>query len=472
MSFSVIMQSPEVRELVQENMLERTLKDSLIEDTTFRMAADPVLFGGEVGDDKLYSRPGEMEPSQTPIVPGEDASVGRTTHEQWLVQPRQYGKSLDIHAPTSARRFVSELIDNTERLGTHAARSLSRLSRTELYRAALSGRTLNTAAVAASVTVPVQSLNGFTTRRATDGTAVRYTTVSASNPLDVWVYDTGSAAFVERQVVGFAYDDSSDPWRDVKGGTLTLNSAVTISAANYEIVAHDAQHVVRPGIGSGLYFGADPRGVESLSSTDTFDASSVRSITARLRSLKVRKYPGVGAYLGFLDSVSEAQLFGDEEVKALKREVPGHFEYKDLAIGMFQGIIWMPAEEAMNVLSYGSNEPLPLTVQGSVNGLDIHRPMVCGMGALEEHYVDMSEMITDIGILGEARRFNLSQDGIMLNTDRIQLVTRPPMDRLQQSPAITWAAQLAMVCGSDGSTYDGGGARARYQRMIVCEHAG
>ena len=466
--FSVIMQSPEVRDIVQDRTLIRDFGSALLTDTVFRTAATPIEFEGGLGDSRTFSRRGEAKPSAAPIKPGDDLGVIKPSFEQWEVMPLQYGKSVDLHMPTSFLACANLILENAEFLGTHAGRSVSRLSRTGLYRSAISGHTVNSATVNNSVTVPVKHLNGLTRARKTGGTAVRYAEVGATNKLAVKIYDTVSAAFVDRNIVGYTPDVAGD---EVGPGSITLDVAVTIDAVNYAVVAYDATYIVRSGIGSGLVFAADPKGPHAILSSNIFTLADIRAMVRRLQQTGVKPFRD-GYYRGYLDATSHTQLFADDEAKNLWKEPGQQVQYRDLALGTLLGVVWFRAEECPqvgNVNTTWSEEALPLELT-TAGGVGIHRPIIVGRNALDEHYIDQSKMISNVGLIAQKGSFNLDKDGITINVERISMITRSPLDRAQQMPAMSWLFQGDFVVGTDGVDEDSGGPVGRFKRMVMCEH--
>ena len=468
--YSVIMTDPVIRQLVQERTLVRSFRDALLEATRLRTIVDEVEFKGDFGDSSTYSRRGYAKPSAKPLRPGEDANLITGSNEQWDVRPEPYGHSIDSHLPTSALALASLLMENMITIGTHAGESVARVIRAKAYQAVRRGRTNTIAAVAASVTVPVQYLNGFTHARKTDGSAVVYSPVGASNPLGVWIYDTDSSAYVARNVVGATPATSGDNFGP---GTLTLNAAITCDAANYEVVSVNAPHIVRSGIGAGLKFGADPRGIESIVAGNLFRASDVKSMVGRLRSTNVKPFAG-GLYRGYLNSTSELQLLSDPEMTGLMKEPGQQHMYRDLAIGECLGVLWFRAEDLPKIGNTDTDkeiDPLPFDMVNSGDGIEVHRPMVVGREFIEEHYIKPSTWIDANLMISKKGEFMLSAEGELdISVQNIACLVRPAMDRLGEKVATTWSYKADIVAGTDGVDADRGGDPAVIKRAIICEH--
>src|SRR3990167_8574435 len=88
--FSIILQTPEVRQLVQEGHLERAFHDGLFPSLLFRQAVDAQLFPGNVGDSMIFTGTGLIRPKPRPIVPGDDPVPSTYEKEQWETLVQQY----------------------------------------------------------------------------------------------------------------------------------------------------------------------------------------------------------------------------------------------------------------------------------------------------------------------------------------------------------------------------------------------
>ena len=70
--FSTITQSPMIRALVQDGLLERAFHDALFPRILFRGEAEAVIFPGNVGDTLIFTGAGLIPPKQAPLKPGTD----------------------------------------------------------------------------------------------------------------------------------------------------------------------------------------------------------------------------------------------------------------------------------------------------------------------------------------------------------------------------------------------------------------
>ena len=163
--FSVILQSPEVRQIVQENFLERQFHDALFPKTLFRAEATPVAWPAGVGDTQIFSAPGLIPVDARPTAPGVDPTPASYPIEQWQAQLQQYSGTIDTHMPTSMVAIANLFLRNTQQLGLMSAQTLNRVSRNRMYAAALSGHTVADGAQVAVTTLRVKRLNGLTRAR-------------------------------------------------------------------------------------------------------------------------------------------------------------------------------------------------------------------------------------------------------------------------------------------------------------------
>jgi hypothetical protein len=102
MDFSVIQQSPQVRSLVQQNVLQREFKDALYPRNLFRGETEPVEWPANVGDSMVFTGRGLMKPSMKPLKPGDEPKAKTVEYEQWAAQLHQWvGGAPDLSTQTA-----------------------------------------------------------------------------------------------------------------------------------------------------------------------------------------------------------------------------------------------------------------------------------------------------------------------------------------------------------------------------------
>ncbi len=456
--FSTIIQAPEVRALVQEGLLERAFHDSLYPNLLFRAAADPHEWEANVGDSMFFTAPGLIPVAQKPIRPGEDPIPATYESEQWEATLQQYANTIDTHMPTSITAIANLFLRNGQQLGLNAGQTLNRVVRNKLFNASLAGSTVANGAQT-TTTLAVQRLNGFTTARSATG--VRFNTVSGNNPLTIQVFESGTPA--TRTVIGFT---PTTPGDEIGPGTLTLNASVTVIDRD-PVIAGDATAVIRVGGGDA---------VDAIGGTDLFNFASIRSAVARFRDSNVPAMPD-GRFHCHLDPTSEAQIFSDNEFQRLNQSLPDFYMYKQFAIGEILGTIFYRNNENPQVTTvtggatatFDENDPFAgeLFSDGvAATGTRIHRALFTGQGAINEYHQPLDQLITEAGINGKVGEAQITNNGIRVMTERIQLIFRAPQNRLQDQVSTSWKFIGDWPVRTDATTGDD----ARFKRVVCVEH--
>ncbi|WP_200893985.1 hypothetical protein [Xanthomonas sp. MUS 060] len=263
------------------------------------------------------------------------------------------------------------------------------------------------------------------------------TPVSTANPMTVVV---GSGSY---SLTGVAID-ASNASTAPKGisGTLTFSTNVTVpdGAALNAVVSSTAPSVFRP---SGRASTA------ALQATDLLTMSNILDAVAQLRMNGV---PTVGdAYLGYLDPKSSRELFADPDFKQLFQGVGMKAAFMQGELySPFLGVRFVPTNEA-----YQQQHP-------SIPGAVVHRPIICGQGALIEGDFE-----------GMAAADIAGSNTIVDMVDDIAMCTREPLDRLGQIIAQSWYWIGGFTCPSDTTaspTTLGTATNAAYKRAVVIEH--
>ena len=458
--FSTILQTPEVRALVQENILERAFHDALFPRMLFRGEAMVQQYPLNVGDSMVFTGTGLIKPKMKPLQPGSDPAPSTYQSEQWTATLQQYADSIDTHMPTSITAIANLFLRNAHQLGMSAGQALNRIVRDRMYNAAESGWTVADGAQGPTSTLRVKRLNGFTTARRPDlpnGSAVRFSLVSSNNPLSIVVTEAGGPTVVS--VIGYSPDVAGD---EVGPGTLVLSAPVTVidRAAVYSA---DRTYVVRVGGGNS---------VDDIGSNDTLKLSDIRAAVARFWQENVPEHSD-GRFHCHLDPTAQAQVFGDQEWRQLLTSLPDYYMYRQFALG-----------ELLNTVFFRNSEcPLPETVEGGLAadfsqddpfagelyndgttaGVKIHRALFSGQGGIYEYYQDMGGLMTDAGITGKVGEPRVTNNSIEVFTDRIQLILRSPLNRLQDLVSTSWKFIGDWPVRTDATSGDA----ARYKRFAV-----
>ncbi len=450
--------------LNQQGLLERAFHDGLFPNLAYRAEASPEEWPANTGQQLFMTRPGLLPATTTPLTPGVDPSPQSIPFEQWVATLNQYGNTIDTNMPTSVTSNANLFLRNIHQLGLQAGQSINQVARNSMFQAYLSGQTvLNAANLTTDTSIRVASLNGFTDV-IVPGSNVAPQPVSTTFPLAITI-GSGSAK-VNASVVGVIPDNTNDP---VNGpGTLLLAAAVgTAFTVRSTVKSAYAPIVVRSTAGDS---------VDAIGSADTLTIQQAINAAAFLRNANVQPHDD-GFYHAHISPLSEAQFFADPVFQRLNQSLPEHVIYKEGFLGYLSGVMFFMNTEAPTQFNSGQ---LTSTANSGVyasgigaeitngNGVNIGRVLITGRGAVYEKYLDESQYVTEAGTTGKIGEFDVVNNGIQILTERIRLVLRAPLDRLQQIVSATWSISTSFPVPSDITAPSG---PQRFKRAIVLEHA-
>lgn len=415
-----------IRAIMQNGLLDGMFRESLMPQLLFAQVADIEPWQAAKGDRKIMTRNGLMTPDPTPTT-GSDASTGSYSIEQWEVVMDQYGKSIDTDLLQSKMTQASKFLNDANRLGIHAGQTLNRLARNKLYKGYAGGRTFCRTAGTSDTTIEVASSDGFT-HVMVNGVP---TAVSASTPLTI------SIEGVANTVTGV----------NTTTNVLTLGTARVDVLGDY-VISAQAPYTVRAGTSNDTTY--------DLGAGDLIKFSHFRAAVARMRRMSVPAAEGSN-YIAHIDSVTESQLFEDTEFQNLYQGRADSETYRDLALGVFGGLVWVRNEEVPYLTTATTGyEDLATTV---------HRPIVVGDGALvAAPFEGISDMLTETGV-GDVPEIAMINVAPGVDVARI---VRPPQDRYQQTVSTTWSWVGDYGVPSDSLA---GGDPALFKRAVVLEHS-
>lgn len=458
--FSTILQTPDVRALVQENILERAFHDALFPRLLYRGEAVPQLWPANVGDTMVFTGVGLIKPKMGALAPGTDPNPSTYQSEQWQAVLQQYADSIDTHMPTSIVAIANLFLRNAHQLGLSAGMALNRLVRDRLFNAAMSGVTVTTAATTAATSIPVARLNGLTKARRPDlpaGSAVRYDTVSTTNTLSVKI---GTQTV---NITGFTPTVAGD---EIGPGTLTVDAAVT-QASRAAVVSSDASFLQRVGGGATI---------DALTAANIVTLSDIRAVIARFWQQNVPEQPD-GRFHCHLSPNAQAEVFADNEFQRLLTALPDYYMYRQFALGELLGTVFFRNSESPIpqtvagglTASYDPTDPIALELftGGASTGLPVQHTLFVGQGAIYEYYQDLAQLITEAGVTGRVGEPRITNNSIEVFTERIQLIIRAPLNRLQDLVSTSWKFIGDWPARTDGTSGDA----ARYKRVVAIEHA-
>ena len=428
--------------IIQQGFLEREFQASLSSKLGYRAVADREEFAVGIGETLTKTRAGLKPSVTTPLAPATNTNLdnGLTPAsfgvEQYTLTLNFYAATADLNMVTSRVGIASQFLLNAAINGEQAARSLDELARNALFAAYFGGNTrVRTSLGAAGPAVAVDDIRGFTTVFV-NGVQ---TPVSAANPLAVAVGGTGYT------LVGAAADatnETSAP--NGISGVLTFSGDVSTAdgTAGNTVTATTGSAILRPN---------GRTNTSLIQATDQLDMSTLLAAVATLRQNAVPEIDG--AYNCYLDPQSARQLFNDQAFQRLfTGATSANAVYKRGMVNDFLGLRFVPTTEAF------------VQTHPTINGATVRRPIVCGKGALIEG-----------DFAGMDRPDVAPKDAIVSIVDNVAMVTREPIDRLQQIIAQSWYWIGGFCAPSDTTTTPTEvptATNANYKRAVMVEHIG
>jgi hypothetical protein len=397
-----------------------------------------------------------------PLQPGTDPSPQAVNYEQWTAVLNRFSGTIDTNMPTSATASSNLFLRNIHQLGLQAGQSLNRIPRNSLFKAYLSGQTLTIAAgVAGDTTIRVAALNGFTTVVIPSST-VRPVPVSPATPLTVTI----SGITGTRNVIGFTPDNPDDPDGP---GTLQLSAALGGAgvANRAPVISSAAPLVIRSGGGIS---------VDALNAGDVFTLQDAINAVNKLRRNNVPPHED-GYYHAHISPDGNAQVFTDPAFQRLNTALPDYHIYHEGFIGTIAGIMFFMNTESPDrnnvgtLIATGANSLYGEDIGAEVvngAGVNVGRILITGRGALYEKWLPGTNFVSEAGITGKMGEFDIVNGGINVQTERIDLILRAPLNRLQDTVAATWQISTSFPVPSDITS---GTGPERFKRAVVIEHA-
>ena len=428
--------------IIQQGFLEREFAQALKSRLGYRACADRVQIAVGIGETVTKPRVGLKPSVTTPLQPSINTNLdnGLTPMgwgvEQYTLTINHYAATTDLNMVTSRVGIASQFLQNAYANGEQAARSLDELARNALFSSYFGGNTrVRTTLGSAGTAVAVDDIRGFQT-------AFIYgaqQTVSVSNPLIVTI---GTNAYTLIGATADVTNISTAP--NGASGVVTFSGNVSISdgTAGNAVIATNASVIVRP---------SQRATTTALTATDILTMSNLLDAVTKLRMNAVPEIDG--AYNCYLDPVSARQLFSDPDFKQLfQGATSANQVFRQGMTNDFLGLRFIPTTEAFV-------QPHPV-----LPGLMVRRPIVCGQGALIEG--DFAGMAADDVA---------PKDSIVAVVDDVAMVTREPIDRLQQIIAQSWYWMGGYCAPSDTTTNPTTiptATNAAFKRAAMIEHIG
>jgi hypothetical protein len=415
---------PALQPIIQQGFLEREFEQALRSRLGYRAIADREEIAVGIGETLTKTRGGLKPSVTTPLPPASnnnfDNGLSPSTWgvEQYTITINHYAATTDLNMVTSRVGIASQFLQNAYVNGEQAARSLDELARDTLFNSYFGGNTrVRTTLASAGPAVAVDDIRGFLTGFVNGVQQA----VSSANPLTVTV---GADAYT---LVGAAPDTTNvSTAPNGISGVLTFATSVSVSD------------------GTAGNTGA-------LMAGDTLTMSNLLDAVSKLRVNAVPEVDGV--YNCYLDPVSARQLFADPDFKQLFQGATSTNQvFRRGMVNQFLGLRFIPTTEAFV-------QPHP-----TLAGLMVRRPIICGQGALIEG--DFAGMAADDVA---------PKDSIVHLVDGVAMVTREPLDRLQQIIAQSWYWIGGFCAPSDTTTNPTTiptATNAAFKRAVMIEHIG
>jgi hypothetical protein len=197
---------------------------------------------------------------------------------------------------------------------------------------------------------------------------------------------------------------------------------------------------------------------------------------ALLRQQNVQPHED-GFYYAHISPEANAQMFADPVFQRLNTALPSHVIYSQGFIGYMSGILFKlnsesPAWQNSGVrVATGTNAFYSTEVGAettNASGVNVGRMIVTGKGSVYERWLNEEAYVSEAGLTGKQGDFNVVNNGVSITTDRIRLILRAPVNRLQDQVAATWSITTSFPVPSDVTATSG---LERYKRAVVVEHA-
>jgi hypothetical protein len=444
--------------IIQQGFLEYQFEQALVSELAYRSIADRENFPNAIGETITKTRAGLKGTVTTPMTASANTNLdnGLTSTnwsvEQYSLSIAMYAATQDLNTVTNRVGIVEQFLQNAYTNGEQARRSLDELARNALFAPYMGGNTrVITTLGSPNVTIHVDDIRGFQYAPSTTGftSAAQILTsgspsptmqpVSSSNTVSVIVGSntyTLQGATADGTNISTAFGGIS--------GTLTFSATVLVAdaTAGNSVVAANASTIKRP----------NGRGNTSLlQQSDTLTMGNLLDAVASLRANGVPTIDG--AYNAYMDPVSARELFADPDFKQLYQGATGtNAAFKNGAVVDFLGLRFVWTTEA------------PVQAHPTLSGLFVRRPIICGRGAIIEGDFE-----------GIAAQDVAPKDSIINVVDGVAMVTREPLDRLQQIIAQSWYWIGGFCAPSDVTTTPTTLPTANsavYKRAVVIEHIG
>lgn len=452
---------PAVQDLLEQtNLLEQVLQKPLLARLAYSRMADRYIFPNGIGETITKTRPGlyPLSAAMTPLNPanntGLDNGLSDTywKSEQFQLAINEYALTTQTNVKQDRTLIRRTFLQNVNALGENAGRTFDGLCSEYLHKAYDSGNTFITAG-ASGTTITVDNIYGFDTAFSSTNSPGLPSPVSSSNKLACTIYDGSTGAVKDTvNVIGAVADGTNTSTAFVNGvaygasGTLTLDATLGTAVVTGDfIIANDGSFVQRCG-------GKHSR--HDLAAGDILTLEDLAQAKAKLEARNVPALPS-GMYACIIDPRLWPLLLKDS---AFNYATMGQMGEGYFATGMVNRTLGLEFVNSNMVPAYST----------AAAGVSALHAVVVGQGALIkgtfQGHIDSNR---------EAAAMD-NADIRFIDEEDIAMITRAPMDRLQEWMTQTWNWVGGFVAPTDktsDSTIIPTSDAARYKRCVIVESA-
>jgi len=347
--------------------------------------------------------------------------------EQYILGIAQYPGMMQLNIATARVAIDNLFLRNGYALGEQAYRSVDTLAQMALFNAYMGGNTrVRTTLGSPAATISVDDIRGF---QNTLNSAGQVVPISSSNAVNVVV---GSDTYSLQGSTADGSNVSTTPGG--VSGTLTFSTSVTVADATAlnAVVSSVAPVVLRPTITSSGLMAATSAAISATNDNNSgkLTMGMILNAKATMAANGVPVVDATGMYHMYLDPLQATGLYSDPAFQMFFRGQVTTEEYR-------QGVV----AELLGVRLQETNLNPVQTLAGVGT---VRRGVLCGQGALVE------------GVFtNEAYRGNLEgqdKDDSIVIVDDIAMVTRSPLDALQQVITQTWSYSGGFAVPTDTTT--------------------
>lgn len=454
---------PAVQSIIEQTgLLERVFHAPLDASLAYSLCADDEVFPNGIGETITKTRPAlyPLSAAISPINPSGNTGIDNGlsnqfyTFEQYQLAINEYALSTTTNVMQDRTLIERTFLQNVYSLGENAGRTLDGLCAQYVHQAYDSGNTFATAAISAGTYLHVDNVYGFDTAFSATNSPGLPTAVSAGNTASASVIDhTNGNVKGTITISGIMLDAPNTSTAFVNGlnygasGFLVLSSTGGVTVANGDqVLASDGSFVDRT---SGVYTRA------GLTSSSTLTLQLIANAKAKLAARNIPPFPG-GYYVCIVDPQLWPQLLADTAFNYASMGQLGEDGY--FRSGM--------VNRTLGIVFINSNMVPAYTIPSSV--LKARHAVVVGRGGLIrgtfQGHIDAAQ---------QARQMD-NADIRFIEEVKAALITRAPLDRLQEQITQSWKWVGGFVAPTDVTstnliipTTDA----SRYKRMVVIECA-